>query len=277
MLVIKCGGAAGLDTAAICADIAARAGSGEQMVLVHGGSKEANDLGERLSHPARFLTSPSGVQSRYTDAATLDVLTMAMAGRINPALVSRLIGLGVRAVGLSGVDGALVQARRKPANRAVVDGRVRVIHDDLTGKIAGVNAGLLRLLLDGGYVPVVSPPALDPVAGPLNVDADRMAAAIAAALQAECLVILSNVPGLLRDPADPSSLVTTVPPRGMPGCLGLAHGRMKLKLIAAREALCGGVGRVILGDGRLEAPIQKALAGRGTVLGPEALDEGGGT
>jgi [amino group carrier protein]-L-2-aminoadipate/L-glutamate 6-kinase len=270
-LVVKVGGAKGIDLEATCRDLAVAAGAGRRLIVAHGGSEQADLLGEQLGSPPRFLTSTSGVRSRYTDAAALDSLTLALAGRVKPALVARLQALGVQAVGLTGVDGGLVQARRKPAVKAVVDGRPRIIRDDRTGKICGVNRELLARLLDDGYVPVVSPPAFDPAHGPLNVDADRLAAAVAVAAHAASLVILTNTPGLLRDPGDPSSLIEAVPPGGWEHCLAVARGRMKLKLIAAREALDGGVERVILGDGRRPAPVSAALAGHGTSLELAAL------
>jgi len=273
VLVVKCGGAVGIDLQAVCRDVSDLVQGGERLILAHGGSAEANGLGSRLGQPPKFLTSTSGVRSRYTDSETLDVLTMAMAGRVNPKLVAQLLALGVEAVGLAGIDGALIRADRKEAVRAVVDGRVRIIRDDLTGRIRSVNAPLLHLLLDAGYVPVVSPPAVDPASGPLNVDADRAAAALAVAAGARCLVILSNTAGLLRDPADPATLIEQVSPGGFDACLEVARGRMKLKLIAAREALQGGVRRVVLGDGRLKSPVKQALAGRGTALDASALEE----
>lgn len=266
MLIVKCGGALGDNVAAICEDLAQLARSGERIVLVHGGSTAANTLGERLGTPPRFLLSSSGVRSRYTDAATLDVLTQALTGQVNPMLVTKLLRLGVKAIGLSGVDGALVQARRKPAVRATLDGRLRMIRDDLTGRITQVNVDLLRMLLDAGYLPVISPPALDPEHGAVNVDADRMAAAVAVALGVNRLVLLSNVPGLLRDPIDPSTVIDKIPGETLETFMPLAEGRMKLKLIASGEAISGGVECVMIGDGRLPAPVYQALAGKGTAI-----------
>lgn len=266
MLVVKCGGAAGIDAAAVCADVAALRDEGEAVVVVHGGSVEAHVLGERLNVPPRYLTSPSGVTSRYTDRSTLDVLTMALGGRVNPAMVVHLLKLGVPAVGLTGLDGMLLEARRKPVVKAIIDGRVRVVRDDLSGRIIRVNTQLLNGLLAGGYVPVISPPAFDPQSGPVNVDADRAAAAVASAIHADRLVILSNVPGLLQDLSDPLSLLDRVWLEALDAHLALAGGRMKLKLLAAREALSGGVARVVIGDGRASFPVLAALDGRGTVL-----------
>ena len=266
MLVIKVGGALDGELLNVCADVQQLVAAGMPVVLVHGGSVEANRLGTQLGCPPRFLQSPNGMRSRYTDAATLDVLTMAIVGRIKPQLVEQLARLGVPAVGLTGLDGGLVTAKKTPPAKVIVDERPCVVRDDYVGRITAINVDLLRLLLGAGYVPVISPPVLDPAVGALNSDADRLAAAIAVALQAEWLIMLSNVPGLLRMPDDPSSLVTTLTPADRVEALSLANGRMRVKLQAAYEALEGGVGRVVLGDGRLSQPLQAARGGAGTLL-----------
>src|SRR6185312_5541155 len=273
LLVVKIGGTIGVDRDAICTDVADLVKNGEKVVVVHGGSAEIDALSTQLGYTPRFLTSTTGVRSRYTDATTLDILTMAMVGRVKTTIVTLLQQMKINAVGLSGFDGALLQAKRKPAIKAIIDDRIHIVRDDLTGRIQQVNTHLLQLLLEGGYAPVVSPPAFDPAEGLLNVDADRTAAAIASALGAEHLIMLSNVPGVLRDPADPGSLVTNVPPGGIDECLEWAKGRMKLKLIAAREALANGVPSVIVGDSRLARPVYQALAGEGTTLRPDALSK----
>lgn len=273
MIVVKAGGAPGVDGLAICRDIEALVRGGEQVILVHGGSQATHQLGERLGYTPRFVTSVSGVQSRYTDPLALEVLTMAMVGQVKPRLVAELQRLGVMALGLTGIDGALLCARRKSALKVRTGERIQVIRDDLSGQITGINTALLHTILAAGFVPVVSPPALDPATGPLNVDADRVAAAIAGALHAEHLVILSNVPGVLRDVNDATSLVSKVPAGHMEQCLALTRGRMRIKVIAARQALADGVRRVILGDGRLAHPVLQAFGGRGTVLQADEVTE----
>jgi acetylglutamate/LysW-gamma-L-alpha-aminoadipate kinase len=115
-------------------------------------------------------------------------------GRINTLVVERLQQAGVNAIGLSGLDGRLMLARRKDAIRIVENGRQRMLRDDYTGKIETVNGGLLHMLLDAGLTPVVSPLAMSPDGIALNVDADRAAAMLAGAVAAEQLVILTNVP-----------------------------------------------------------------------------------
>ncbi len=267
-LVVKLGGTEGVDFAAICQDVVALQREGWQMVLVHGGSAEANALGEALGHPPRFVTSPSGFTSRYTDRRTLEIFAAAVNGRVNTLLVEQLQALGINALGLCGLDGRLMVARRKDAIRIIENGRQKILRDDYTGTIESVNVGLLRLLLKEGYVPVVAPLALSPQGEALNVDADRAAAMIAAALQAATLVLLTGVPGLLRAFPDESTLIPRLTLAEMERALGYAEGRMKKKILGAQEALRGGVGRVIIADGRVGQPLVRALQGAGTWITP---------
>ncbi|HMQ30306.1 MAG TPA: [LysW]-aminoadipate kinase [Chloroflexaceae bacterium] len=266
MHVIKVGGSAGNDYDALCDDLAARRAAGETFVLVHGGSAETNRLGEAVGHPPRFVTSPSGYTSRYTDRRTLELFMMAAGGLVNKGLVERLQARGCNAVGLSGLDGRLLEGRRKATIRVVEGGRQKLLRDDWTGTVDRVNTPLLRALLDAGYLPVVAPLACSEAGEALNVDGDRAAAAIAAALGAASLLLLSNVPGLLRSFPDESSLIARIPRAEVEAHLPLAEGRMKKKLLGAQEALAAGVGRVVLGDARRAGCVSAALAGAGTVI-----------
>jgi [amino group carrier protein]-L-2-aminoadipate/L-glutamate 6-kinase len=263
MLVVKLGGGQGIDVDAVLADLARLQ---EPWVLVHGGNAELNEVSTRLGHRPRFVTSPSGYTSRVTDPETIRLIQMVYRGRINNDLVLRLQRLGVNAVGLSGVDGRLWLAERKEAVRVVEGGRTFLLRDDYTGKVVSVNADLLRLLVDRGYRPVVTLPALTAQGEAVNVDGDRAAAAVATALGAEDLLILSNVPGLLRDVQDPSSLVTSIRKTDLAAGQGLALDRMKKKLLGAQEALEGGVRRVVLASANRATPVQDARAGIGTVI-----------
>ena len=264
IIVVKCGGARGVAEGHVCADVAALRRDGQRVVLAHGGSADIDRLAAQLGVPQRQLVAPDGVVARYTDDATLEVLTLALAGAVKPRLVELLAREGVAAVGLTGLDGGLLVARRKAAQRALVDGRVVVVRDSHAGLLVGVNAQLLHALLDAGFLPVVSPPALADDGGAVNVDADRAAAAVAAALDASTLVLLTRAPGVLSDPADESSALKTctLPTSGSPPAW--AEGGMALKLVAAREALLQGVPEVVVADGAGERPVLQALAGGGT-------------
>jgi acetylglutamate/LysW-gamma-L-alpha-aminoadipate kinase len=173
----------------------------------------------------------------------------------------------VNAVGLSGIDGAIWKGRRKKAVRAIEDGRQRIIRDNLTGKVETVNVSLLTGLLDEGYLPVLTPPALSLDGDAINVDGDRAAAATAIALEAEKLLLLSNVPGVLSNFPDEGSLIRQIQRGDIDKTIkDHAQGRMRIKLLGAKEALSGGVRQVILGDSRGDGPVLRALSGHGTLI-----------
>jgi len=266
MIVVKIGGSEGTDFAAICGDVAERIAAGEKFVIVHGGSNETNKLSEALGRPPRFVTSVSGQPSRYTDRATLEIFAMAVAGKVNTLLVEALQRHGVNALGLTGLDGRLLEARRKDTIKIVEDGKTKILRDDFTGKIERVNVTLLRLLLDQGFTPVIAPLAISTGNEAVNVDGDRAAAMIAGALAADMLIIFSNVPGLLRDVSDPVSLIEEIPRGRLEEFAGFAAGRMKKKIMGADEALRGGVKEIRLADGRVANPLRNALEGRCTVI-----------
>ena len=267
MLVVKIGGGASLDHERIADDIASVVRDGRGLVVVHGGSALTNEIATRLGHPPEFVTSVSGYTSRRTDRRTLEIFEMVYCGQVNKALVERLQRRGVKAVGLSGLDGRLWEGPRKDAIKIVKGGKRLVLRDDYTGRVERVNTSLLRALLAQGYMPVLTPPAASYEGDAINVDGDRAAAMTAVALGAETLVILSDVPGLLERFPDEASLIRRIPAAELPRFMDVAEDRMKKKVLGAQEALAGGVARVIFGDGRVEQPVRRALAGEGTVIG----------
>ena len=265
-IIVKVGGSAGIDYDAVCADIAALWKAGQKLVLVHGGSGETNRIAEALGHPPKFVTSPSGYTSRFTDRETLEIFEMVYCGKINKGIVERLQRLGVNAVGLSGLDGRVFEGRHKDSVRSVENGKTKVLRGDHTGTVERVNVGLIELLLGAGYLPVLTPPAASYEGVAINVDGDRAAAALAVAMKADALLLLSNVPGLLRNFPDESSLIASIPADDVESYLEFAQDRMKKKVLGAAEAVAGGVKRVIFGDARAGQPVSAALAGAGTVV-----------
>ena len=266
VLVVKIGGGSGIQIGPTVEDAGDRIRAGGKVVLVHGASGETNLLAERLGKPPRFVTSVSGLESRYTDRETLEIFEMAYCGKGNKALVEAFQSRGINAVGLSGLDGRIFEGKRKDTITILDGGKRKVLRGDYTGKVERVNLGLVSLLLDHGYVPVLCPPAASYEGEAVNVDGDTAAAMLAAALKAEDFLMLSNVPGLLRDVADAASLVTRIPARAIEEFMPLAQGRMKRKLMAATIALEGGVRRVILASANVARPVTSALEGRGTVI-----------
>lgn len=231
-----------------------------QLVLVHGGGKGVTEVASKLGKEQKFVFSPTGFRSRYTDKETMEIFTMVMAGRINKKLVSAIQKQGIPVVGLSGLDGYLLRAERK--KRLIVvneQGRKQVIDGGYTGKVNQVNAALLRLLLDNGYVPLVSPVAVSEEFEPLNVDADRTAANIAGALNADKLVLLTDVEGLMLD----GKLVSELSTEDAEAKLKKIGGGMITKVYAAQEALKNGVKEAVICSGVRKTPISSALKHEG--------------
>ncbi|MFB6146110.1 MAG: acetylglutamate/acetylaminoadipate kinase [Halobacteriaceae archaeon] len=272
-VVVKVGGARAVDPAGALADVAALAAD-RDVAVVHGGSTKVDETLERLGIDPEYVETPDGVTGRFTDAETMEAVTMAMAGAVNTDLVTRLQGKGVDAVGLSGVDGGLLTGPRKSAVRVQEDGKRKIRRGDHAGRVESVAADLLTGLLADGYVPVVSPPMLGlEDGGPtaVNTDADRAAAAVAAAL-AGTLVVLTDVAGVYRDPDDPSTRIDRVDsPATLDAVRDAAEGFMERKVMAAVEALEGGADRVVVASANADRPVQAALDGDGTTFTPEAI------
>ncbi len=271
MLVIKIGGGAAIGEggyANFAADLADLAALAEPAVVVHGGNAEFSRLSRDLGMPPRMITSSSGRVSRYTDAATMDAMLMAYCGKVNKRLVATLQAAGVNAVGLSAIDGRLAWGRRKPVLRGSEAGKAKILRDDHAGTLEGVDPRLVALLLDAGYLPVLTPPALGEDGTPINVDGDKLALELAVALGADGLLFFSDTPGLLADKADETTLIREIDAADPAAALAAAGGRMVVQVEAALGAIDRGVGRVLFGDGRADRPISRALAGEGTVVRP---------
>jgi len=266
MLVIKIGGGAAIGEGGFANFAVDLAALSEPFVVVHGGNAEFSELSRRLGMPPRMVTSQSGRVSRYTDAATMDAMLMAYCGKVNKRLVATLRTHGVNAVGLSAIDGGIGVGRRKPVLRGSEEGKTKVLRDDHAGTLERVDPTLIRLLLDNGFQPVLTPPALGEEGVPINVDGDKLALELAVALGAARLLFFSDTPGLLADRDDEGSLIREIDAAEPAAALAVAGGRMVVKVEAALGAVGRGVGRVVFADGRAAAPVTRALAGEGTVV-----------
>ncbi len=257
-LVVKVGGSIlreGAPDVNLINDVKAVA-SKHGLVLVHGGGDEVTAVASRLGKKQVFITSPEGFRSRYTDRETLEIYVMVIAGKINKETVAVLRGFSVNALGLSGVDGALLKAERKRRLVTIDEsGRKRVIDGGYTGRIISVNADLLNTIMDKGYVPVVAPLAVSEENEVLNVDGDRAAASIATALKADSLVFLTDVPGLLID----GMLVPRLSLEEAEESLKAIGPGMVTKVYAAAEAVRMGVKETIIASGLENEPITSAI------------------
>ena len=228
----------------------------EKVILVHGGGKEVTKISEALGKEQKFIVSPGGIKSRYTDKETVEIFTMVMSGRINKRIVGMLQKNGINAVGLSGVDGKIIQAERKKKLIIINEkGRKMIIDGGYTGKIHDVNATLVRSILDQGYFPVISPIAISEEFDFLNVDGDRAAAYVAGKMQSDKILFLTNVDGLLMD----DKLVEKISLIEAKKILPRIGFGMEKKVLAATEALEMGVKEALIANGQRENPISSAI------------------
>lgn len=260
--VIKYGGAAMSDTdlnVTFAKDVTMLKKIGIRIVIVHGGGKEITGLARRLGLDTEFSNG-----QRYTDDRMLDVVLMALAGKINTEIVRRINTNGGKAIGLSGVDNLLLRARRLSTNGTDLG---------LVGDITTVNQGMLRLLLDNDLMPVIAPVAVGDDHELLNVNADLAAAAIARSIKAEKLVYLSDVQGVMAG----VRLISTLTRAEADALIdeGTIAGGMIPKMQSAFETLDAGVRKVHIIDGRVKHSLLLEVftdEGIGTQMVPDAPD-----
>ena len=241
VVVVKYGGNAMLNEElkqAVMEDIVLLNTIGIKVVLVHGGGPEINHMLERVGKESKFVDG-----LRYTDAETMEIVQMVLTGKLNKDIVGILLHKGGKAIGLSGVDSGLLRAKKTDKDLGFV------------GEVTEVNPDILTTLLDQNFIPVVSTVALgeDGDQARYNINADTAAAKIAVALKAEKFVQLTNVPGILRNIEDPTTLIKRIE-RTAIGSLkatGVIAGGMIPKIECYETALNGGVPRTHIIDGRV--------------------------
>lgn len=265
MLIVKAGGGKTINWDYIAED-AAELVKNEQVIIVHGAGATRDEIADKLGSPTKTVTSPSGISSVYTDTKALEIFLMVYAGLMNKTVVATLLRHGINAVGLTGVDGKLWQAKRKPDLLIAEGTKTKLLRDNLTGRVEKVNTELLQYLINGGYTPVIAPPAISHEGDIVNTDNDWAVAVMAGALNARKVVYLFEAPGLLKDVSDPASVLPTVTKDQLDEYMKYAQGRMKKKMLGAKKALESGVQTIYWGDGRIRNPITNALKGGGTVI-----------
>ena len=266
IFVVKLGGEVVKDDHAldgVAAQVSLLHSLGIRIVVVHGGGPQATALTRRLGAEPVIVAG-----RRVTDDAALEVAKMVYAGTLNTDVLSALRAHQVQAVGLSGVDAELLTARRRPPVTVVDDaGKSAVVDYGHVGDIMNVDPRVLATLMDARFVPVVASLAGDNDGNIYNVNADTVAETIAIALRAQKLIYLTGVPGVLRDPKDPASLVTFADPDDLAGLMatGALSGGMRPKVEACIRAATGGVERTHIVDGRApDSLLLEVFTGAGT-------------
>ena len=258
-VVIKYGGAAMVDPALkaeFARDVVLLKYVGMNPVIVHGGGPEITSYMQRLDLPVEFVEG-----LRVSDAATVEVAKMVLVGKVNKDIVLLLGRHGQPAVGLSGDDGMLFRAARQASPSGQDIGFV--------GRIERVDVAVLRHIAQG-YIPVIASVGSDREGHSYNINADEAAGAVAKALGAYKVIFLTDVPGWLRDPADPESVISEASVADVAGALATAEGGMRPKLQACLDAIAGGVSYAHIVDGRTPHSLLLELftnAGQGTRIG----------
>lgn len=257
MIVIKFGGSVLYELHPSIIEDLHQISQNEKMVLVHGGGNEVTNIATKLGKEQKFIVSPSGIRSRFTDKETAEIYTMVMSGKINKIIVKMMVEAGIKAVGISGIDAGILRAIRK-AKLTVLNekGRKMIIEGGYTGKIQTVETSLLNILTENGYLPVVSPIALSENYEFLNIDGDRAAAYIAGNLKADKVIFLTNVNGLHLDDKLVKNLTASQAKEALPK---IGFG-MEKKILASTEALMLGAKEVVISSGKVSNPITSAIS-----------------
>jgi acetylglutamate/LysW-gamma-L-alpha-aminoadipate kinase len=247
----------------IVSDIKSLLSGGARLVLVHGGGDQVTAVAEKLGKKQKFISSPEGIKSRYTDKETAEIFTMVMSGLLAKQIVQILEKNGINGVSLAGIDGALLKGNRKK-KLLVIDerGRKVAIEGGFTGKISEVNTSLLNLLISNGFVPVVSPVAAGEEFELLNVDGDRACSHIAGALKADYAIFLTDTEGLILENKVVGNMKTSEAREALPK---IGSG-MDKKVMAAVEAVEMGAKKSVIASGLKDHPLQSAMASIGTVI-----------
>jgi acetylglutamate kinase len=212
---------------------------GMNPVVVHGGGPEITRTMEAMGLPVHFVDG-----RRVTDAASMEIIEMVLVGKLNQKIVARINQHGGWAVGLSGKDGGLLKSKKISGSGPDLG---------FVGEVVEVNPGIIRTLDREQFIPVIAPVSVDSTGQAYNNNADDVAAAIAVALKADKLVLLTDVPGILRDPADAGSLISTLSTDEIATLVsrGVIKGGMLPKVRACERALQAGVGKTHIIDGRI--------------------------
>jgi acetylglutamate/LysW-gamma-L-alpha-aminoadipate kinase len=262
MIIVKIGGGSTINITGIIEDLV---GIEEPYVIVHGANALRDKLAQDLGQPKQILTSVKGYTSVYSDEKLLDVMMMAYAGLRNKRIVEQCQRQGINAVGLTGIDGKMVQGTRNKGIRVYQDKKLKIVRD-FSGKPETVNGSLLHLLLDNGYVPVLTVPIIDEHNTAINTENDDVVRVLQKALKADTVINLIEAPGFLADQYNDATLIKTIKASELEAREQQVEGRMKRKMLAIRKLFEQGATKIIISDGRGEHPVKDALAGKGTVI-----------
>ncbi|MCP4221530.1 MAG: [LysW]-aminoadipate kinase [bacterium] len=264
MIIVKVGGGNAINLQGVINDLA---NVDEKFIIVHGANASRDALAERLNQPRKTVTSVSGYSSVLSDEDTIDLQMMAYAGLKNKRIVEMCQIAGINAVGLSGLDGKVIQGKRNRGIKVEENGKKKLLRD-FSGKPKVINRHLLDLLMDNGYAPVLCVPIIDENNIAINSENDDIVAVLHKEFKTDKILQLIEAPGFLRNHEDPDSLIDKMSEAELKEWEAKVEGRIKRKLLALVKLLDAAPATIFISDGRTEHPVKDALEGKGTVLTP---------
>lgn len=262
MIIIKIGGGKEINLAGIINDLSKLQ---EKTIIIHGANTLRDEMADKLCIERKVVTSVRGYTSVLSSEDIIDLQMMAYAGLRNKRIVELCQQNGINAVGLSGLDGKVIQGQRNKGIRIYENGKIKIIRD-LSGKPKSVNVNLLDLLLKNDYTPVLCVPILDENNFAINSENDDIIRVLQEYLSAKTIIQLIEAPGFLNDPLNMDSVVKRINKAELSQREEQVKGRMKRKMLALKNLFEMGAVKVIISDGRIEHPIKDALSGKGTVI-----------
>ncbi|MEN8191264.1 MAG: [LysW]-aminoadipate kinase [Bacteroidota bacterium] len=262
MTIVKIGGGVSLNLPAIINDLS---NLNDDFIIVHGANALRDEVAKILNYEKQVLVSASGYSSVFSDEEALNIMMMSYSGLRNKRIVEMCQQNGINAVGLTGVDGKVIEGKRNKGIRIKENGKLRIVRD-FSGKPKSINTDLLKLLITNGYVPVLTVPIIDENNFAISSENDDIVALLKNSLEVERVIQLIEAPGFLDDADNPDSLVKSITKSELEQREAQVEGRMKRKMKALIKLFETGNTTVYICDGRIENPITNALNGGGTKI-----------
>ena len=262
MTIIKIGGGEYINIEAIIKDLSRLE---DDFLIVHGANALRDDVAKKLNYEKKVLLSASGYSSVFSDEEALNIMMMSYSGLRNKRIVEMCQQVGINAIGLTGIDGKLVEGKRNRGIKVKENGKLRMVRD-FSGKPKNINVDLIKLLLSNGYIPVLTVPIIDENNFAISSENDDIVALLKSSLDAERVIQLIEAPGFLDDASNPDSVVKSISQAELEKRESQVDGRMKRKMKALIKLFESGKTSVYICDGRIENPITNALNGGGTII-----------
>jgi [amino group carrier protein]-L-2-aminoadipate 6-kinase len=262
MIIIKIGGGSTINVKGIISDLSQ---INEKFIIVHGANHLRDELAKKMNMPKKTLTSVKGFSSTYSDKDEIDMKMIAYAGLKNKRIVELCQQNGINAIGLSGLDGALIKGKRNRGIKVKEGSKIKIIRD-FSGKPFEINTKLLNLLMENNYVPVLCIPIIDKDNFAINSENDDIVRVLKNSMNADTVIQLIEAPGYLENKNDPTTLVKSITQIELESKVNQVEGRMKRKMLSLKKLFEQGPCKVIISDGRVEHPIKNALNEIGTVI-----------